>query len=215
MNNFKILVLIFFAVSFQSCINYEQETVVKSDGSGSMVVNYNTKNFNIIGEEIFGFGFTDSKIRENFSSPDIIIRWIDVQRYENDTSTHVRVDIDFKNFYTLPKAKAFRKIKPSLEVFPDSTLFSYTILKDSLNAIKPDMDQFNLYFDFEFDNDILESNGTISGKKVRWKFTLADLTNDIVMTAKINNRTGGCGLFGIELFFILLAGYIFRIRNKT
>lgn len=215
MNKAGLLMLLLAAITFNSCINYEQETKVNSDGSGSMIINYSTKNFNIIGEEIFGFGFTDSKIRENYSSPEIIIKWIDVQRYDKDTTTHVRVDIDFKNLFTLPKAKAFRKVKPSFEVFPDSILFSYTILKDSLNAIKPEMDEFNLYFDFEFTNDIIESNGTISGKKVRWKFSISNLTEDIVMTAKLSNSKSGCGLFGIELIFILILGYVFRFRHKN
>lgn len=215
MNKLGLIIFLITTVTFNACINYEQETTVKSDGTGSMVINYSTKNFNIIGEEIFGFGFTDSKIRENYSSPDIIIKWIDVQRHDKDTTTHVRVDIDFKNLYTLPKAKAFRKVKPSLEAFPDSILFSYTILKDSLNAIKPEMDEFNLYFDFEFENDIIESNGTISGKKVRWKYSIADLTEDIVMTAKLRNSKGGCGVFGLEFIFVLLVGYVFRLRNKS
>lgn len=211
----KVLALLFFIflLFLSSCINYEQKTVLKNDGSGSMVITYSTKNFNIIGEEIFGFGFTDSKIRENFSSPDIVIKWIDVNKYELDSTTHVRVDINFKNFYTLPKAKAFRKVKPSFEVYPDSINFSFTILEDSSNAIIEGMDKFKLYFDFEFEGDVIETNGTVSGNVVRWEYSIADLSENIVMKAKINNKPSGCGLFGIELFGVLIFGIILKERK--
>ncbi|HMT11081.1 MAG TPA: hypothetical protein PKA39_05610, partial [Ignavibacteria bacterium] len=68
-----------------------------------------------------------------------------------------------------------------------------------------------------FPAEVLRTNGTKDQQKVKWNKTLADLKNDIDMTATVKNEGKKCGLFGMELPLVMLAGLAvmsIRVRRK-
>ena len=98
----------------------------------------------------------------------------------------------------------------------DDMLFTYTLLQDSLNAISPGMNEFKIIHDFEFPGDVIETNGIQSGRIVHWENTIADLTDHVLLTARIRPlEQKSCGLFGVELPLIAIFSIFLLYRKKS
>jgi hypothetical protein len=54
--------------------------------------------------------------------------------------------------------------------------------------------------------EVIKTNGRKDGQKIIYEKTLADLKNDIEMTATVKNEGKKCGLFGMEFPLMVLAG---------
>jgi len=209
---FVPLFVLFLSVLISGCINYEQKTVLNSDGSGTMKIHYWAKSNNIMGDEISGFGFTEDKAREKFSSSNTQVSDVKIEEKKEDSTKHVYLDLKFKDINKLTDAKGFSKIKASWQKGKEGMEFIYTLLKDTANS-GFGMKDYKLIYEFEFPNEILSSNGKIEGKKVTWNKTLADLNQDVELKAVVKSEKK-CGIFGIELPIIILAGLIIRYRLR-
>jgi hypothetical protein len=93
-------------------------------------------------------------------------------------------------------------------------LFQYILIKDTANANKPGMNDYKLSYEFEFPNDIVRTNGSVEDNKVIWEKTIADLKEDVEMTAIVKVGTKSCGLFGFEFPVIVLLGLFLIVINK-
>ena len=77
-----------------------------------------------------------------------------------------------------------------------------------------------LNYVFEFPSEVLKTNGRKDGQKVTWEKSLADLKEDLEMTASVKNDGKKCGLFGMEFPLLALTGIVFssiligRKKNK-
>lgn len=219
MKNFnKILYtcLFLFTVAYlSSCVNLDQKTTLKEDGSGSMKIRYWTKTSNVTGDELAGFGFTEEKARSNYSSSNTEIKDLKIEKNDQDSTTYVNLDLTFKDINKLPEAKGFSKVKPSWVKGDGGMDFKYTLLQDTANAKNFGMNEYKLIYEFDFPGEVTETNGTKDGTKVKWERTVADLKEDIDLTAKVK-ASGGCGLFGFELPIMVLVGMtaLFGLNRK-
>ena len=202
---YSALVIIFL---FSGCIELEQQTKLNADGSGTMNIHYWTKTSNIIGEEIAGFGFTDDKVNVNYTSPNTEVSEVKIEKNLEDSTTHVSLKLTFKDINRITDAKAFSKVKATWEKHADGMLFQYILIKDTANANKPGMNDYKLSYEFEFPNEIVRANGNVGDTKVYWEKTIADLKEDVEMTAIVKEGTKSCGLFGFELPVIILVGFL-------
>jgi len=208
--------ILFIGVLLSGCVNLDQKTTLKSDGSGSMVIKYWTKSSNVSGEELSGFGFTEAKVKSNYTSSNSEPSNIVIKKNETTDSTIVvTLDLKFKDLNKLTDAKAFQKIKASYADGKDGKDFKYTLLADTANAKQMGMNEYKLTYEFEFPGEVLATNGTKDGNKVKWEKSIADLGTDVDMTATVK---GGkkCGLFGLELpiVFLLGIGFIYLRKKK-
>ena len=210
----KLLPLFLFTILASlliiGCVNYDQKTEIKSDGSGTMKIHYYANSSNISSGELGGFGFTEDKVRTKFSSSNTTVGDVKVEeKKDTDTtkSTHVTLDLKFKDINKLGEAESFKKIKASYEKGKDGMDFKYTLLKDTANS-GFGMEKYALTYEFEFADEVLATNGKQDGKKVSWSKNLTDLKNDVVMSATIKGGGKKCGLFGIELPIIIFAGAV-------
>ncbi len=205
------LIIPFF---ISGCVNLQQKVKINKDGSGSMNIKYWTQSSNVIGDEIAGFGFTENKIKQNYSSANTSVDNIKISNNENsDSIIYVNLTLDFKDFNKIPEARAFNKTKTSWNETNESIDFRYVLFADTVNARNLGMDNYILNFEFEFPNEILETNGTKDGKKGIWNYKMSDLVQDLELKAKIKKDNNKCGLFGFELP-IILAFSLFIIFNK-
>lgn len=213
---FKIFVLLLISILFNSCINIEQSTVLNQDGSGTINLHYWTKNSNLsMGEEIGGFNFTEEKIRDSYNSSATDVKEIKLEKNENDSTTHVKVIIAFKDFNKLSGADGFSKIQSSWMKGNNGMDFKYILKKDTINARNLGMEQHILNYNFDFPGEVISSNGTIEGNSVVWRKTIADLKEDLIMSATIKLKSSICGLFGLELPIILFIGLLYRLRKTS
>jgi hypothetical protein len=213
----SFFLLTFLALYLSGCVNVEQKTTLKDDGSGTINLHYWTKNTNLsMSDEIGGFGFSEDKARSNYSSANTDVKSVNLTTNDEDSTTHVRMEIDFKDFNKLNDAKGFNKVVPSWQKGDDGYNFSYTLLQDTANASGFGMSDYKLDYEFDFTGEVSSTNGNQDGKTVKWEKTVADLQNDVEMTATIKSGGKKCGLFGLELPVIVLLGmtYLYTRRRK-
>ena len=218
----KLLLPILFtfitALLITGCVNYDQKTELKSDGSGTMKIHYWASSSNISDNELGGFGFNDEKARKNFTSTNTTVDNVKIEeKADTDTtkSTHVYLDLKFKDINKLSEAKGFEKIKATYEKSEKGMEFKYTLLKDTANS-GFGMEKYTLTYEFNFPDEVLATNGNLDGKKVSWSKNLTDLKEDVLMSATIKGSGKKCGLFGIELPIVVLVGsvLVFGLKRK-
>ena len=208
--------LFFIAVLISGCVNLDQKTVLKDDGSGTMKVKYWTKSKNVSGDELAGFGFTEAKAKANYSSSNTEVSDIVIKKNEtNDSLIEVSLNVKFKDINKLTDAKAFSKIKASWAEGKEGKEFKYVLLQDTANAKNMGMNEYKLTYEFEFPGEVISTNGKKDGNTVKWENTVADLKKDIEFTATVKSGGKKCGLFGLELPIIILTGLtVFYVRRK-
>jgi len=212
----SISVLFMVAVFISGCVNVDQKTKLNSDGSGTMSVKYWTKSSNVSGDELSGFGFTEAKVKANYTSSNTEPTDIKIEKNATTDSTSiVTLNVKFKDLNKLSEAKAFSKIKASFVDGKEGKDFKYVLLQDTSTAKNMGMSDYKLTYEFEFPGEVISTNGTKDGQKVKWDKTVADLKEDIVMSATVKAGKK-CGLFGLELpiVFLLGMGFIYLRRRK-
>jgi len=216
---FSFLVILCL-VFVNGCVNVDQKTTLKEDGSGSIKLHYWTSMKNLsMGDEIGGFSFSESNIKSNYTAPGVEPSDVKITENTDDSTKHVNLEVGFKDFNKLSDAKGFAKTKQVWAKGKDGTDFKYTLLKDTANASGMGMEEFKLIYEFTLPGEILATNGTKEGTTVKWNKTVADLRDDVVMTATVKGGSEKkCGLFGMELpiivFFGLMFGYTLRNKSK-
>jgi hypothetical protein len=212
----SISLLFMVAVFISGCVNVDQKTKLNADGSGTMSVKYWTKSSNVSGDELSGFGFTDAKVKANYTSAGTEPTDIKIEKnLTTDSTSIVTLNVKFKDINKLSEAKAFSKIKASFVDGKEGKDFKYVLLQDTSTAKNMGMDEYKLTYEFEFPGEVLSTNGTKDGQKVKWDKTVADLKEDVVMSATVKAGKK-CGLFGLELpiVFLLGMGFIYLRRRK-
>lgn len=218
--NFVIFsaILAVFTIYLAGCVNVEQKTTLKQDGSGTMKVHYWTKMSNVkSSSDLGGFSFEESKAKQNYTSSNTEVKGVKVEEKLDDSTKHVTVDLTFKNINDITSAKGFEKVKASWKEGKEGMDFNYTLLKDTSNAGNMGSSDIKLNYEFEMPAEVLKTNGRKDGQKIIYEKTLADLKNDIEMTATVKNEGKKCGLFGMEFPLMAFAGLaisFFAIRRR-
>ena len=212
---FAATLVLVFAVYLSGCVNVDQKTKVSKDGSGEITLHYWTKMSNVkSSDDLGGFAFTKDKASSNYSSSNTEVKDVKVEEDLEDSTKHVTVEMTFKDLNNLSSAKGFEKIKTSWKEGDDGMDFTYTLLQDTSSAKNMGAKDNKLDYEFEFEDEVVSTNGRKDGNKVVWNNTLADLKEDVEMTATIKGGKKGCGLFGIELPLVVFAGIIFLVNRK-
>lgn len=215
---FLALPAVCFAFYLAGCVNVDQKTTINKDGSGTMTVHYWTKMSNVRSStELGSFSFDKDKAKNNYSSSNNEVTDVKVKDNLDDSTKHVTVELKFKNLNDITSAKAFEKVKTSWKEGKEGMDFSYTLMKDTANAKNMGSSDTKLTYTFEFPDEVLQTNGRKDGKSVKWEKTLADLKEDIEMTATVKSEGKKCGLFGMEFPLLAFAGLAFMtlgLRRK-
>ena len=208
--NLLVSFAVIFALYLSGCVNVDQKTKINQDGSGSLELEYWTKISNLSGgDELGGFYFAEGKAKENYTSTNSEVKTIEVKENLDDSTKHVIMTVEFKDINKLNSAKGFEKIKTSWAESEGGMKFSYIVPADTSNAKNMGASDITLNYSFEFPNEVVTTNGRQDGNKIVFEKTLADLDKDLEMTATVKTEKKGCGLFGIELPIIVLAGLVF------
>jgi hypothetical protein len=213
-------IIIFSAVFISGCVNYEQDTKLNADGSGSMKIHYWTKMSNFtMGSTLGKFDFDEAKAKQNFTSANSEVKSVKMEDKLDDSTKHVYVDLTFKDINKLPEAKGFAEVRPSWKESKDGMELKYMLLKDTSAASNMGAGDYKVTYIFEMPDEIISTNAAKKdGKTLTWEYKVSDLGKDIEMTAVVKKAKGKiCGLFGIFLTVgIVGLGYsLQRIRKRT
>jgi len=196
------LFVILCLVLVNGCVNVDQKTTLKEDGSGSIQLHYWTGMKNLsMGDELGGFSFSESGIKGNYTAPGVEPSDIKIEENVDDSTKHVKLTVGFKDFNKLSDAKGFAKTKSSWVKGKDGMDFKYVLLKDTAGANGFGMNEFKLTYEFTMPDEVISTNGVKTDNTVKWEKTVADLSNDVEMIAVVKSEGGSkkCGLFGLEL----------------
>lgn len=199
-----------------ACVSVNQKTTINNDGSGTIKLDYWAKMKNLkSSSELGSFSFKEDDAKKNYTSSNSEVTSIKVDDNLSDSTKHVVLDIKFKDFNNLASAKGFEKTKASWKDGKDGKDFIFTLLQDTSNAQTMGSSDYKLTYEFEFQSEVLNTNGRKDGKSIKWEKTVADLKKDIEMTATVKNEGKKCGLFGIEMPLVFGLGMIIlSIRNN-
>lgn len=217
-NYIKVLLgsmVLFLGIYLSGCVNVDQKTKLNADGSGTINLEYWTKMSNVSSsDEIGGFAFTEDKAKGNYTSSNTEVSSINISDNLDDSTKHVKMEITFKDLNGLPGAKGFEKVTTSWKEGEEGMDFIYTLKQDTSNAKNMGASDTKLTYSFEFPGEVVTTNGRKDGQTVVWEKTLADLKEDVEMTATVKKEGGKCGLFGLELPVLILAGMAFMFGFK-
>lgn len=220
-NRFKLIsVLSVFIITtsiyFAGCVNYDQKTTIKEDGSGSMKIHYwsGMKNFSM-GTTLGKFEFDESKAKDKFKSGNTDVTSIKVEDKLDDSTKHVYVDLTFKDINKLSDAKGFESAKATWKEVSDGMELKYTLLKDTSAASQMSATDYKVTYEFTLPSEIVSTNGTKDGQTVKYNYTLADLGKDLEMTTVVKRPKGKlCGIIGMAFGSVLIGVSYYAQRKK-
>ncbi|MFI5211427.1 MAG: hypothetical protein ACHQIH_00975 [Ignavibacteria bacterium] len=220
-NRFKLMTVLsalIFAVSIYlaGCVNYDQKTTLKEDGSGSMKIHYwsGMKNFSM-GTALGKFEFDESKAKDKYKSGNTEVTSVKVEDVLEDSTKHVHVELTFKDINKLSDAKGFDGAKVTWKDVTDGKELKYILLKDSSAAKQMGASDYKITYEFTMPSEIVSTNGIKDGQNVKYSYTLADLGKDIELTTVVK-KSGGkfCGLFGIMMGTMIIGLAVYSQKKR-
>jgi len=219
-NRFKLMTVLtafVFALSiyFAGCVNYDQQTTIKEDGSGSMKIHYWTgmSNFSM-GTTLGKFEFDEAKAKDKYKSGNTEVTSIKVEEQLDDSTKHVHIEMTFKDINKLSDAKGFDGVNVTWKEVADGMELKYTLLKDSSAAKQMSAADYKVTYEFKMPSEIVSTNGTKDGENVKYSYTLADLGKDNEMTTVVKKPKGKmCGIIGMT-FGTMLIGFAYFSQRK-
>jgi hypothetical protein len=207
-------------IAVAGCINYDQELTLKGDGSGNVMVHYNSSAQSMPGKTAEAgaemqmgaapkLPFTEDEIKKGYEGAPVTVREIKIE--EIDKVPNATYFIDFNNVADLNGKGIFAvegdKIKQIFSLDKDGDKFNF---KQLVN-IKMEVDDPSSLSSYKFTyklncpGPVVETNGTkgSDGKSVTWEFTLDKLVNtETTMTATY--KAGGGFPIGIVILIVVI-----------
>jgi len=221
-NNYKLLSVLFSflfltMIYLAGCVNYDQQTTLNADGSGSMKIHYWSKMSNFsMGTTLGKFDFDEAKAKENFTSVNTEVKNVKMEDKLDDSTKHVWLELTFKDINKLPEAKGFAEVRPSWKDGKDGMELKYLLMKDTSAANNMGASDYTVTYSFVMPDEIISTNATKKeGKTVTWEYKVSDLGKDIEMTAVVKKAKGKfCGLFGFISAFGLIGLAFYTQSNR-
>jgi hypothetical protein len=207
--------IITLSIYLAGCVNYDQKTVLNADGSGSMKIHYwsSMKNFSM-GTTLGKFEFEEAKAKDKYTSPNTEVKSVKVEEKLDDSTKHVNVELTYKDINKISDAKGFDGVKATWKEDADGMKLTYTLLKDTSASKQMSASDYKVTYEFEMPSEIVSTNGTKEGQKVKWEYTLADLGKDIDLTVVVKKASKKlCGIIGM-IPAALLIGLAFYSQKK-
>jgi hypothetical protein len=178
--------LIFLLLFFPGCINYYQETTLKTDGSGEMFIHYWMKMINAQDSLIVNqFGvFNADSIRIEFYSTHSQISNVEVYNDGNDSTIHAKIELTFPDIDSLNDTKAFREANFSLKDGANSQKIFSQFISPAATGFGFDADKFMIIYVYYLPGDIITHNAMEkSSNKLIWNYKLSEIGMGKTLTA--------------------------------
>lgn len=216
-----ILILITTAVFFAGCLNYDQITVIKSDGSGDMYLHCWMKlypEYDSLNLTRFKL-FNEDSLRNIFSSKFTDIDKIIVYKDQSDSTFHSKVELSFTSLDSLNRVRGFRNLNYSLTKGPDNTI----IFSQSLNpfpvgyGISRGDEQIS--YTYYLPGEIIRHNATKQKKnKLEWIFRSDEIARFQTLTAtykpfKLKETPSWIYYLALSVLLIVIV-FLFRGKKR-
>ncbi|HMR41881.1 MAG TPA: hypothetical protein PKA90_15795 [Ignavibacteria bacterium] len=236
-----LLNILFFCSSFSYAgITFFQSNKINKDGSVSVSITYSastqevTSKKNIIGN----LPFTNQLIKEYFNFPGVkLTKAISYKDPKNASNTAVTVEFNGGNLVKISESKALTGIKANVLKKDSGYVVSWFVPSSfySTNSIE------TYQFLTKSEVGIKSTNGVLKDGEIKWyvfgnkvtgdgSFFVTTVNADGIKPGSSSNnneegnktennkeeKSGSCGLFGMELPFVLLTGLVLsrKFRKK-
>lgn len=216
-------------LAMSGCINYTEETVLQSNGSGRMKIQYS------IEESMFAmmeqgedqvenpFEFDKEKVKAQFDSKNITVKKIDV--FSEQGKRNVVIELAFKDINKLSEAKffmdrqiSFKKDKKGNLVYKMVVAGTADEPEEAENDTAAMMQAMFAGYTFKFTTKmpakVLEANGKINKNTVIWETPLPTAMKGMTMEAKIKAGPDPVVIIGILLAVLVLAVVFFALSAR-
>ncbi|MBU1099918.1 MAG: hypothetical protein KKA84_05870 [Bacteroidetes bacterium] len=182
---FWILILPFFLLT--ACINYQQITVLKKDGSGEMFIHYWMQwksaqdSITISNMEIFQIDSVNAEFSTSFSQ----IEDVEVYEQKSDSSFHTKVELTFEKIDSLNSTEIFNLSKFSLIDGPNETKIFSQFVPPLATGFGLDKSPKQMEYVYYLPGKVLKHNADeIDKNKLTWLFS-----SDKIGTGKFLSAT--------------------------
>jgi hypothetical protein len=212
---YRVLFVQMFAVLFLAgCINYEQKTTLKGDGSGEMEIHYWTKESNITWLSDSTLVFKEEDVKQQYSGEGVKIVSNTVSTDNKDSTRHVKLTIKFDDINKLNATKGFKGSTFSFKKDGKNCVFKHD-LKAKSNAGGFGMEEYSVTYTYTVSGDVVSSNATqVNGKELVWKYKLNELSKDVSMNVTFAGGGGGMMTLLIILIIVVVVVVVIIIIAK-
>ncbi|MBR9977294.1 MAG: LPXTG cell wall anchor domain-containing protein [Bacteroidetes bacterium] len=205
-----------FLLFFSGCLNYEQDTRLREDGSGSMDIHYWVSE-NVI-SWFSGDGmltFNRDSVYAQYEAEGITVHSVRVENRDSDSTRHVHVSLAFDDITALPACAGFREMKFSWLREGDVYRFIQE-LPVSSGSEQAMLDRFTFTYRYDFPGDLRSANAdSLDGSHAAWVFQLSDLHEGRKLEAVIVAGSGTNVWWVLAvLAVVLIAAIIFYRKRK-
>lgn len=172
------ILLIFILLSFTACLNYKQEAVINSNGSGWMKIEYWMKLLDDGSKNLVdNFGIFDSdSIKKKFSSPYSKVESVSVYVDSIDTTTHAIIEFTFDRIDSLNRTKMFEDSKFKFREETSGQIIFSQFIPPIATGFAVSADEFSVEYTYTFSGTIINHNAhQISDNTLTWKYSLAKI----------------------------------------
>lgn len=208
-------------LSLAGCLNYNQVTTIKTDGSGSMFIHYwmqwTTSRDSLIVEQL-GLFNRDSVYNE-FISEFSSIKNVEVYRDFSDSTIHGKVDFEFNSLDSLNQLPAFKDSKLSIKDGENNTKIFSQFIAPIATGFGMKTKNFSLSYIYYLPGEILSHNATeISRNKLTWQYYLDEIGTGKYITATYRpfklKETPSWIYYSALFVLVIVIIYVFSKRFK-
>ncbi len=173
-----LILIVLIPLLLSGCLNYEQITTVKADGSGKMFVHYWTK-ISLPLDSVFYRKvsiFDSNYVKKKFTADFIKLENIESYLDYDDSTAHAKIEFEFTSFDSLNKLPAFNGASFFIRKGPGGTkIFNQTIhpffFEFGFNPGK-----YYLKYVYYLPGKIISSNADdVTLNRLTWKFRMDEI----------------------------------------
>jgi hypothetical protein len=165
-------------INLNGCLNYYQEVILYSDGSGKMRIDYWMKFMNEESEKIVdNLGiFNPDSIRSGFQTQHSKVQNVAVYSDPVDSTTHAVIDISFNHIDSLNKTKVFAEYNFSFIEKTGGQVIFNQFIPPLATGFGFDASAFSVTYKYTIPGEIISHNAQqVSGKSLTWRYNLSEI----------------------------------------
>lgn len=174
----NVLTISFLLMFLSGCLNYEQITNLKIDGSGDMYIHYwmnlnQFKDSTIINK--LGI-FNPDSIKKEYQYEQLNITNIEVYTDDTDSTIHAKVMFTFNKIDSLNNTKKFKDMNFVFKKVDKNIMLFSQYVPAFATGFGLNSKNFNVSYVYYIPGEILSHNANeISNNKLTWNFTLEEI----------------------------------------
>jgi hypothetical protein len=203
------------------CLNYSQETKLKTDGSGEMAIHYwakiKTADDSVMVNR-FGY-FNKDSLNALFSSKYDKISKIEIYNDSNDTTVHAKIEISFSSIDSLNKMRPFRDANFSFKDGAANQKIFSQFVSPAASVFSLQASGMTATYTYYLPGEVIAHNAhNLKGNKLTWVYKLSDIGTGKTLTATIRPfklKETPVWIYAAALIVLLVVTIFLFKKNKS